>query len=415
MSDHVPLWRPGAMRVVESDDPCPTGFLSITVINTELGMSASMIEPDEINVPDDLERVISDLEPWGEVPEGIIRSLSYEETSRGPVVRLNADEDWVAEFLPWGSDGQIRARSRHAPEICDSPCGGFYWNGRDMIIVRKQGGPFVGSENALMESLKNNDIGSSAKILERAGALLGQYHSAMEPILSTPPDQKRWNSRNEGIERVLRAQFIWRAPFTKEQPCTLSLLDVRFSDISESSVRITRPRLADALKPHDSDKPGMRDLASLMHDLSRIHHDSGSTSDIVELRSSLIEGWKSEAPELWASDAAFYSHRGGLAIWEYEQCLLDVMEATSHQSGAPEPAVTMLAYVRPYQKGMFNNRTFAALSLMSFFFATTTLLNSIPPSLMDIPIPLFFMALGVVCLKTYWGKSPPPEKPFNVP
>ena len=124
---------------------------------------------------------------------------------------------------------------------------------------------------------------------------------------------------------------------------------------------------------------------------------------------------KSTAPEEWSSDAAFYSHRGGIAIWEYEQCLLDVMEATSHQSGAPEPAITMLAYVRPYQKAMFNNRTFAALSLMSFFFATTTLLNSIPPSLADLPIPLFFMGLGVVCLRTYWRKSPRPEKPFNIP
>ena len=159
----------------------------------------------------------------------------------------------------------------------------------------------------------------------------------------------------------------------------------------------------------------MRDLASLMHDLSRIYYESGSALGIVELRSSLIDGWRSTASEEWSSDAAFYSHKGGVAIWEYEQCLLDVMEATSHQSGAPAPAITMLAYVRPYQKAMFNNRTFAALSLMSFFFATTTLLNSIPTSLADLPIPLFFMGLGVVCLRTYWGKSPPPEKPFNIP
>ena len=411
--ESVPLWRPRKMRIVESDGPCPTGFRSVKVAG--IGMSASMLEPEEINGPADWEKVISDLESWGEVPTVNIASLTYEESPRGPIVRLSGDEEWVAEFLPWGSDGQIRARSRRAPEMCDSPCGGFYWNGRDIAIVRKSENQFIGSEDSLTDALRDNDMESSTNILRSSGAILGEYHTAMEKARSTPPDQKRWNTRNESIERVLRAQFIWRAPFTKEQPGTLSLLDVRFSDVSDGGIRIGPPRLSDALHPHDSDKPAMRDLASLMHDLSRIYYESGSALGIVELRSSLIDGWRSTAPEEWCSDAAFYSHKGGVAIWEYEQCLLDVMEATSHQSGAPEPAITMLAYVRPYQKAMFNNRTFAALSLMSFFFATTTLLNSIPPSLADLPIPLFFMGLGVVCLRTYWGKSPPPEKPFNIP
>jgi len=157
----------------------------------------------------------------------------------------------------------------------------------------------------------------------------------------------------------------------------------------------------------------MRDLASLMHDLSRIYYESKSTLGITELRLSLIDGWKSTAPEEWGSDEAFYSYKGGIAIWEYEQCLLDVMEATSHQSGAPEPAVTMLKYVKSYQKGMFNNRTFAALSAMSFFFAVSTLISNIPPSPTEILAPAFLVVLGLLCLRTYRNKSPPPERPFN--
>jgi hypothetical protein len=73
----------------------------------------------------------------------------------------------------------------------------------------------------------------------------------------------------------------------------------------------------------------------------------------------------------------------------------------------------MLKYVKSYQKGMFNNRTFAALSMMSFFFAASTLISNIPPSLMDLPIPAFLAVLGLLSLRTYRNKSPPPEKPFN--
>lgn len=408
---YVPAWRPRAMSASKSDNSCPTGFHTVNMAG--IGMSALFFEPTTIREPDDWETVILDLEPWGEVPSGEIQSLTYEETPRGPVVRLEADGGWTAEFLPWGSDGLIRARSKHAPSMCDTPCGGYYWDGRDMIIMRKSSDAFKGLDEELLMALRDNDADSSIEILNNAGAQLGMYHSAVGAVRATPPDQKRWNSRNEAIERVLRAQFIWRAPFTKEQPCTLSLLDVRFSDISDSKVRIGRPRLADAFRPHESEKPGMRDLASLMHDLSRIYYESKSTLGITGLRLSLIDGWKSTAPVEWGSDAAFYSYRGGIAIWEYEQCLLDVIEATSHQSGAPEPSVTMLKYVKSYQKGMFNNRTFAALSVMSFFFAATTLLSSLPPSPTEILTPAFLALLGFLCLKTYRNKSPPPESPFN--
>ena len=76
----------------------------------------------------------------------------------------------------------------------------------------------------------------------------------------------------------------------------------------------------------------MRDLASLVHDLSRIHHRVSTNLQLKELRMALIGGWRETAPEEWTSENAFYSHRGGMAIWEYEQCLMDVLEASSNQS-----------------------------------------------------------------------------------
>ena len=143
------------------------------------------------------------------------------------------------------------------------------------------------------------------------------------------------------------------------------------------------------------------------------HDENLAGLDIVELRSSLIEGWKSSAPEKWSSDNVLYSHRGGLAIWEYEQCLLDVIEAVSHQSGAPQPATTLIGYVPRYQKRMFNNRTFGALSIMAGSIGAFSLISSFPPSPGQIPIPIASIALSVALMKLYQKRSPPPEIPFN--
>ena len=157
----------------------------------------------------------------------------------------------------------------------------------------------------------------------------------------------------------------------------------------------------------------MRALASLVHDLSRIHYSSSTSVDQTPLRLALIEGWKSTAPADWTSDDAFYSHRGGLAIWEYEQCLLDVLEATSHQSGAPEPAVTTLAYVKAYQKRMFDNRIFGALAMIAAFFGIGSLITTFPPTLVEIPMPLIFIVASLLLLMIYKRMSPPPERPFT--
>ena len=249
--------------------------------------------------------------------------------------------------------------------------------------------------------------------LRMAGAVLGLYHVRAEAARTTPPDPSRWNARTQWLEETLRATFIWRAKYSKNQPCTLSLGDVRLSDISGDSLRIGRPRLADALRTHTCEFPAMRDLASLVHDLSRTHHSLSTSLEITPLRSALIDGWKSTAPEDWTSDEAFYSHRGGMAIWEYEQCLLDVLEATSRQSGAPEPAVTTLAYVKAYQKRMFSNRTFSSLSVMAAFFGIASLANTFPPTMVEVPIPIACIALSYWLNGVYKRMSPPPERPFT--
>ncbi len=404
------------MRQITPNFEAPPGFHPIKVIGMHglSGIKAELIEPISMKSPEHWREIVNELDSWGDVPqpESLTR-LTTENSERGIVAVIEAEEDWIAEFLPWGSDGLLKARSKNAPGGSDVPLGGYSWNGRDVIILRRSSSKEENSEDALVRTLQENDLESCQRILGDLGKCLGTFHSSMSELRELPPDQKRWNSRNEKIEGLLRAQFIWRAPYTKEQPCTVSLLDVRISDFSGDKLRIGPPRLSDALIPHESEKPAMRDLASLVHDLSRIHHRVSTNLQLKELRMALIGGWRETAPEEWASDNAFYSHRGGMAIWEYEQCLMDVLEASSNQSGAPQPAIDNLQYVKMYQKKMFNNRTFAALSFMAFFFGVSTLVNQFPPSLTEVIPPLAFFATGYFCLKTYRGMSPSPELPFR--
>jgi hypothetical protein len=412
MSEQERQWRPAAMAEVESDSEAPAGFQAVRFAG--IGMVASMLEPISISNADDWKLLISELEPWGQVPDsGSITEASSESSERGMIATLSANGLWIAEFLPWGSDGRLRARARAAPEGSRVPSGGYTWADRDVILLWSAPDADSDAASELKEALQVDDLSDAQGVLRVAGEVLGRYHSAVEEVRTTPRDPSRWNARTQWLEETLRATHLWRAKYSKNQPCTLSLGDVRLLDISADSLRIGRPRLADALRTHTCEFPAMRDLASLVHDLSRIHYSSSTSLDQTPLRLALIEGWKSTAPADWASDDAFYSHRGGLAIWEYEQCLLDVLEATSHQSGAPEPAVTTLAYVKVYQKRMFSNRTYGALSMMAAFFGIASLVNTFPPALGEIPIPTACLALSYWLYGVYKRMSPPPERPFT--
>ena len=358
------------MSQVESDEEAPPGFVALRFAGPKrMRMMARMIEPESLSEPADWSTMVEELEPWGQVPDpDSITSLQKMPSMRGLNAILQADSIWLAEFIPWVSDGRIRARAKAAPEGSRIPIGGYSYEGRDIVIFRPLEEDIEDSAEIILNALRSDDAEAAEVELRNSGMVLGRYHTRAEAARLTPSDQSRWNARNQWLEENLRATFLWRAPFSKDQPCTLSLMDVRLSDISGDSLRIGRTRLADALRVPVCEFPAMRDLASLAHDLSRLHHDTASNLELMPLRLALIEGWKSTAPPEWTSDDAFYSHRGGLAIWEYEQCLMDVLEATSHQSGAPQPAMEILRHVQVYQKKMFGNRTFGGLSGMAAFF-----------------------------------------------
>ena len=401
------------MAEVDNNEPVPAGFKGIAFAG--IGLSCKMIEPASLSSPSDWELIVSELTSWGDVPNPEpIEVSSLSEDERGPRAVIRGDCDWLVEFLPWGSDGLIRKRSTSADSTLISPSGGYSWNGTDVAILWKSMEDAVDSRNTISDSMKSGDLNLTKQLLWSCGESLALYHREVKDSRTTPPDPRRWNARLSVMEERLRADLIWRAPHSRDSECMLSLGDVRLSDFLEGKVRIRRPRRADALVPSDCEFPAIRDLASISHDLSRLHHELNSEFDIVELRTSMIQGWMSRAPEKWCSASVFYTHRGGLAIWEYEQCLLDVLEAVSDQSGAPEPATGLIRYVKKYQMKMFNSRIFATLSMMFGALGAITIIRDVPTSIGGLAIPALFISGSYILLRFYWSLSPRPEIPFNL-
>ncbi len=103
------------MTQVESDEEAPPGFVALRFAG--IGMMARMIEPKQLNETADWINLVSKLEAWGEVPNpDSITSLQNMPNERGLNAVLKADSTWLAEFLPWVSDGRIRARAKAAPD-----------------------------------------------------------------------------------------------------------------------------------------------------------------------------------------------------------------------------------------------------------------------------------------------------------
>ena len=106
-----------------------------------------------------------------------------------------------------------------------------------------------------------------------------------------------------------------------------------------------------------------------------------------------------------------------MVIWEYEQALLDVVEAVSHQSGEPQPAVTIIGKVPILQKSLFNARILSAGWLMFAILAgigTVDWVNlALDGELLFPSMPLLLLAVGLFLRHRYQTSAPPPENPIH--
>ena len=106
-----------------------------------------------------------------------------------------------------------------------------------------------------------------------------------------------------------------------------------------------------------------------------------------------------------------------MVIWEYEQALLDVVEAVSHQSGRPEPAVSIIEKVPLLQKSLFNSRILSSGFLMSAMFSLASFFDWIrmaDQGGFDFPtLPLGFMTVALFLRYRYQSAAPPAEEPIH--
>ncbi|PDH23421.1 MAG: hypothetical protein CND66_00710 [Marine Group II euryarchaeote MED-G37] len=413
-------WRPVAMVEVDSDREPPLGFSSHLMRGMRFRLN--LLEPDDsLATVEGWNTATEGLEAWGEVPDEV-SSIRVDATDRGPIYLVEAaDGSWIAEVQPWGGPN-LRPRSRIAPDGSNIPCGGFQHDEVDLILLRRGNTASTDAKSVLIDHLQRNDLKSAKTLIFRCGVNLGDYHTAAEEEWTNPPDQKRWNERFGEIEQRLKTAALWRAPFTRGAPATLSLGDVRFSMFSEDeagkmTIRIGPSRLAHGLLETNLDLPAIRDLASLLHDLSRLHWHSETELEIIHLRSALIQGWSSSAPKKWCSKRSFSAHTGGVVIWEYEQALLDVVEAVSHQSGRPEPAVSIIEKVPLLQKSLFNSRILSSGYLMSAMFSLASFFDWIrlaDQGGIDFPtLPLGFLTIALFLRHRYQSAAPPAEEPIH--
>ena len=411
MSEDKIAWKPAAMSMVEITNESPPGFQSLVFAG--IGMKSEMLEP--IN-PANWKDTISGLKSWGEVPseDSLVEEIIH--SDRGINLKLkDNDSYWLAEFYPWGTDGRLKARISLASEKSDTPIGIFSWNNIDLISLRRWGEVPRKIKSELFSAINSNDLETSKKIVFKSAAAVGSFHKSAESGRITPRDARKWNKRVETLEALLRANTIWRAPHIKETVCIISIGDVRFSDMidvsddDEYGIYFNRPRLSDSIAKPNCEFPAMRDFSSLLHDLNRIYYSSNSNLPIRDLRESMIEGWRSTAPEKWSSKNSFYTPRGGVFFWEYEQCLLDVIEAVSHQSGKPEPAVSMLREVPGIQRMMYNHRIIAALSFMTGFFSASGFYQYLVGNSNEVFIPLILLPITIGLYYSYRRLAPSPE------
>jgi len=414
-------WRPAAMVEVDCDREPPRGFTAHLLRGMRLRLN--LLEPEEsLATPEGWLEAIEELEAWGEVPEEV-SAIELDADERGAVLRIEAaNGSWTAEILPWSSPN-IRPRARIAPESARVPCGGYLHEDADLILLRRADeSDSLDAATVLLDHLQRDDLDSAQVLLHRCGAALGRYHAAAEAEWTNPPDQKRWNERFGELETRLKSASLWRAPFTRGAPATLDLGDVRLAQFAESKsgemgIRIGPSRLAYGLIETKFDLPAIRDFASLLMDLSRIHLASQTTLKLTPLRASLIEGWSSTAPPPWCTQRAFSAHTGGVVIWEYEQALLDVVEAVSHQSGRPEPAVTLVEKVPTLQKSLFNARILSAVSWMLAILGAIGGSNWIKLAfegeVLFPSYPLLLFLCSWLLRRRYHAAAPPPEIPFH--
>ena len=160
MSGELPVWRPQALRQVTPNFEAPPRFHPIKVVGMHglTGIKAELIEPISMKSSEDWRETVNGLQSWEVPPPESVTRLTTENSERGIVVVIEAEEDWIGSF-PLGFGRIAEGKIENAPNGSDVPLG-LLWNDRDVIILRRLISKDENSEDALVKALQDNDLES---------------------------------------------------------------------------------------------------------------------------------------------------------------------------------------------------------------------------------------------------------------
>lgn len=308
---------------------------------------------------------------WGKPPDvdgGTIECIS---SHSGPTFLLTerGGRKVTIRLFPFDEKGHGRKLSELESEHLHTPFGGVQVEGRDLLLFfRQESGERA--DKLLVTALISQDFEGAAKVCKTVGEILGRFHTDALAHKALPNDERKWNDRLKSLEERTHSNTLWRAPHSMATLATLTHrnfgLEAVLIDGEESTISCCYDGIPNAILPKSPDYPAVRDLAAAYRSLAGICTTNNvSGEDELALRKALFEGWYSTAPRSATSSRALDGHRGGVAIWEYEQNL-EAMAVAQAWGGEVDPRTTWwLGYVNRIQDQMYRSRTLSALSLLT--------------------------------------------------
>ena len=359
-------------------------------------------------------------ERWGEVPELAGATIERIDAWDGRCWRIRESSGGImrAHFLPLDSCGHGRRLAGIASEVLEAAVGGLQWQGRDVLLIYRQQQGEAASDR-LAKTIEEGDHTAAEQICQASGEALGRFHSDALAWLSLPNDERRWNQRLKRLEEQLVTNTLWRAPHSRDTHATIThrnfgLEGVLLHDDDEPTIANCADGVINAILPPYQDVPAVRDLAAGYRSISSILSNAGGhdiPADLeLRLRRALFTGWCATAPSEATSAAALDGHRGGVAIWEYEQVLEEVACALAWKKEVPNRLTDWLSFIPHLQTSMYHSRTLSGLALVSGVSAATALfIPGVFESLSNRIAAAAVLSLCALFLRwAYRRRAPPP-------
>ncbi len=368
---------------------------------------------------DEWTKFVDSFEQWGEFP----RVVEKVEWNGNTVTIETKSSEYVGEAIkhPFSS---MRALARSEGHDVEWPIGGLSSDGLDLLLIWPLEKERINADEVLRRHLSFGDLESAEALLTRCASALGSAHEALSSVWSGPPNSKSWNSLLAKMEEEIDSRTLWRAPFKPGMNTILSFGNMPikcFSESSDGKIRI-RPTSSGQINAVAKSKgiewPAIRDLASLLRDLSLI--SEGKIDDLVKtrLRAAIINSWVSVQGKL-RTDGARPSRSleiigGGLAIWEYEQALSSNIPRDGAGTQSSRHSNKILSRVSSIQRRLFTIRIFSLLSIIGLFGGSICLVaGTYDPDQLSPFVGIFALILSLGMRLLYFAMAPRPETVFS--